>query len=173
MERKTVNIYTDGACSGNPGPGGWAAILEFGPHRKEMSGHMASTTNNRMELFAAISGLGALKEPCNVNLYSDSNYLVQAFNDNWIENWKKNGWKTSGGGKVENQDLWFILTVQTTKHHVTFIKVKGHSDHPENNRCDELARAAIDEFRRINGGQPDGGDPPAGSPRAGGANGTV
>lgn len=173
MDRKTVNIYTDGACSGNPGPGGWAAILEFGPHRKEMSGHMASTTNNRMELFAAISGLGALKEPCNVNLYSDSNYLVQAFNDHWIDNWKKNGWKTSGGGKVENQDLWFILTVQTKKHNVTFIKVKGHSDHPENNRCDELARAAIDEFRRINGEQTDSSEAPAETPQAGGAHGTV
>ena len=101
-----------------------------------------------MELFAAISGLGALKEPCNVNLYSDSNYLVQAFNEHWIDNWKKNGWKTSGGGKVENQDLWFILSAQTAKHHVVFIKVKGHADHPENNRCDELARAAIDEYRR-------------------------
>ncbi len=148
--RKTVNIYTDGACSGNPGPGGWAAILEFGQHRKELSGYMAGTTNNRMELFAAISGLGALKEPCNVNLYSDSNYLVQAFNDHWIDNWKKNGWKTSGGGKVENQDLWFILSAQTKKHNVRFLKVKGHSDHPDNNRCDELARAAIDEYRRIN-----------------------
>ena len=148
--RKTVNIYTDGACSGNPGPGGWAAILEFGLHRKELSGYMAGTTNNRMELFAAISGLGALKEPCNVNLFSDSNYLVQAFNEHWIDNWKKNGWKTSGGGKVENQDLWFILSAQTRKHNVRFLKVKGHSDHPENNRCDELARAAIEEYRRIN-----------------------
>ena len=147
--RKTVNIYTDGACSGNPGPGGWGAILEFGPHRKEMHGYMAGTTNNRMELFAAISALGALKEPCNVRLYSDSNYLVQAFNDHWIDNWKKNGWKTSNGTKVENQDLWFILSAQTQKHHVEFIKVKGHADHPENNRCDELARAAIDEYRRI------------------------
>ena len=161
--RKTVNIYTDGACSGNPGPGGWAAILEFGMHRKELSGFMAGTTNNRMELFAAISGLGALKEPCNVNLYSDSNYLVQAFNEHWIDNWKKNGWKTSGGGKVENQDLWFILSAQTKKHNVRFIKVKGHADHPENNRCDELARAAIDEYRRINQDQDktDGTDPAA------------
>ena len=122
---KCVNIYTDGACSGNPGPGGWGAILEFGPHRKELSGYMAGTTNNRMELFAAISALGALKEPCNVKLYSDSNYLVQAFNDHWIDNWMKNGWKTSGGSKVENQDLWFILNAQTRKHHVEFIKVKG------------------------------------------------
>ena len=125
--RKNVNIYTDGACSGNPGPGGWAAILEFGAHRKELSGYMAGTTNNRMELFAAISGL--------------------AFNAHWIDKWMKNGWKTSDGGKVENQDLWFILTAQTKKHHVEFIKVKGHADHPENNRCDELARAAIEEYR--------------------------
>ena len=146
--RKLVNIYTDGACSGNPGPGGWAAILEFGPHRKELNGAVPSTTNNRMELFAAISGLGALKEPCDVRLYSDSNYLVQAFNDHWIDGWKRNGWKTSGGTPVENQDLWQILLLQTRKHRVTFIKVKGHADHPENNRCDELARAAIEEHRK-------------------------
>ena len=145
-----VTIYTDGACSGNPGPGGWGAILMAAGKSREISGGEPHTTNNRMELFAAISGLGALKEPCNVKLYSDSNYLVQAFNDHWIENWKKNGWKTSSGAKVENQDLWFILSAQTTKHNVTFIKVKGHADHPENNRCDELARAAIDEYRRIN-----------------------
>ena len=147
--KKKVQIYTDGACSGNPGPGGWAAILEFGPHRKEINGYMAGTTNNRMELFAAISGLGALKEPCDVVLYSDSNYLVQAFNDHWIDNWKKNGWKTSNGSPVENQDLWFILLAQTKKHHVSFVKVKGHSDHPENNRCDELARQAIDEYNKL------------------------
>ena len=103
-----------------------------------------------MELFAAISGLGALKEPCDVKLYSDSNYLVQAFNDHWIDGWKKNGWKTSNGTAVENQDLWFILLTQTKKHKVEFIKVKGHADHPENNRCDELARAAIDEYRKLN-----------------------
>ena len=149
--RKFVNIYTDGACSGNPGPGGWAAILEFGPHTKEISGYMAGTTNNRMELFAAISGLGALKEPCDVHLYSDSAYLVNAFNEHWIENWKKNGWKTSGGTLVENQDLWFILAAQTKKHHVVFHKVKGHADHPQNNRCDQLAREAIEEYRRLNG----------------------
>lgn len=148
--RKRVNIYTDGACSGNPGPGGWAAILEFGAHRKEISGYMAGTTNNRMELFAAISGLGALKEACDVCLYSDSSYLIQAFNNGWIENWKRNGWKTSSGSQVENQDLWFILMAQTKKHHIEFIKVKGHADHPQNNRCDELARAAIDEYRKIN-----------------------
>ena len=148
--RKRVNIYTDGACSGNPGPGGWAAVLEFGPHTKEISGFMAGTTNNRMELFAAISGLGALKEPCDVLLFSDSAYLVNAFNEHWIDNWKKKGWKNSSGAPVENQDLWFILMAQTKKHHVTFFKVKGHADHPQNNRCDELARAAIEEYRRLN-----------------------
>ena len=151
--RKTVNIYTYGACSGNPGPGGWAAILEFGPHIKEISGYMAGTTNNRMELFAAISGLGALKEPCNVKLYSDSSYLINAFNEHWIEGWKKKGWKNSAGQPVENQDLWFILTTLTKKHTVEFYKVKGHADHPQNNRCDELARAAIEEYRRINSSQ--------------------
>ena len=148
--RKRVNIYTDGACSGNPGPGGWGAILEFGPHIKEMSGFMAGTTNNRMELFAAISALGALKEPCEVDLYSDSAYLVNAFNEHWIDGWKKNGWKNAAKAPVENQDLWFILLAQTKKHHVNFYKVKGHADNPRNNRCDELARAAIDEFRRLN-----------------------
>ena len=154
--RKQVNIYTDGACSGNPGPGGWAAILEYGGHKKEINGYMAGTTNNRMELFAAISGLGALKEPCDVRLYSDSAYLVQAFNDHWIENWKKNGWKTSSGTAVDNQDLWFVLSTLTKKHHVTFIKVKGHADHPENNRCDELAREAIDEYRKLYQGASEG-----------------
>lgn len=154
--RKKVTIYTDGACSGNPGPGGWGCILEFGPHRKELSGFMAGTTNNRMELFAAISGLGALKEPCDVTLYSDSNYLVQAFNDHWIDNWKRKGWKKSDGQPVENQDLWMILLVQTKKHNVRFVKVKGHSDNPGNNRCDELATSAIAEWRRINTAKSDG-----------------
>ena len=147
-QKKQVNLYTDGACSGNPGPGGWAAILEFGPHQKELSGYMASTTNNRMELFAAISGLGALKESCAVKLYSDSSYLVNAFNDHWLDGWKRNGWKNSRGDAVENQDLWFILLTLTKKHDVEFLKVKGHADHPYNNRCDELARAAIDEYRK-------------------------
>ena len=150
---KKVNIYTDGACSGNPGPGGWGAILEFGPHRKEISGYMAGTTNNRMELFAAISALGALKEPCEVTLYSDSAYLVRAFTEGWLSKWLKNGWKNSEGKKVENQDLWFILSAQTRKHRVTFVKVKGHADHPENNRCDALARAAIEEYQKTYGEQ--------------------
>ena len=143
--RKRVNIYTDGACSGNPGPGGWAAILEFGPHRKELSGFMAGTTNNRMELFAAISGLGALKEPCIVNLYSDINYLVQAFNDHWLDNWKKNGWKTSNKKQaVKNVDLWQQLDELVQKHEIRWIWVKGHNGHAENERCDALARAEVE-----------------------------
>ena len=147
---KKVTIYTDGACSGNPGPGGWGAILEYGPHRKELSGYMAGTTNNRMELFAAISALGALKEPCDVVLYSDSSYLVNAFEQNWLTNWKRNNWKNSAGKPVENQDLWTVLLIQTKKHHVKFVWVKGHASNPNNNRCDELARSAIGEYRRIN-----------------------
>ena len=148
--RKQVNLYTDGACSGNPGPGGWAAILEYGAHRKEMSDFVSSTTNNRMELMAAISGLGALREPCDVTVYSDSNYLVQAFEDHWLDGWQRKGWKTSAGTPVENQDLWRILLLQTKRHHVRFVKVKGHSDHPENNRCDLLAREAIARYRSLN-----------------------
>ena len=140
---KTVAIYTDGACSGNPGPGGWAAILCFGEHRKEVSGFMPGTTNNRMELFAAISALGELKMPCIVELYSDSAYLINAFNENWLKKWQSNGWKTSQNAPVENSDLWFVLLTLTKKHQVHFHKVKGHSDHPENNRCDELAKAEI------------------------------
>ena len=141
--RKQVNIYTDGACSGNPGPGGWGCILEFGPHRKEMSGYMAGTTNNRMELFAAISALGALKEPCDVKLYSDSAYLVNAFNEHWIDGWKKRGWKNAAGQAVENQDLWRALIDILKEHSYSFVKVKGHSDNEFNNRCDALARQAI------------------------------
>ena len=148
--RKTVTIYTDGACSGNPGPGGWGAVLIFGPHRKEMSGFMAGTTNNRMELFAAISALGALKEPCNVHLYSDSAYLVNAFNEHWIDNWQKKNWRTAAGTPVENQDLWAAMMLATRKHRVTFHKVKGHADNPENNRCDELATGAIAQWRAMN-----------------------
>ena len=155
-QRKRVVIYTDGACSGNPGPGGWGAVLEYGPHRKEMSGYMAGTTNNRMELFAAISALGALKEPCDVTLYSDSSYLVKAFNEHWLENWQRKGWKTASGAPVENQDLWFILLAQSRKHSIRFVWVKGHAANEGNNRCDELARAAIEEYRRLNTKPEDG-----------------
>ena len=145
--RKQVQIYTDGACSGNPGPGGWGAILVFGPHRKEMNGYMAGTTNNRMELFAAISALGALKEPCDVKLYSDSNYLVQAFQDHWIDGWKKRGWKKGDGSAALNPDLWDALLSLCEKHAVTFCWVKGHAGHPYNERCDTMAQTEAEKYR--------------------------
>lgn len=158
-EKKSVALYTDGACSGNPGPGGWGAILSFQGKTKELSGHMAHTTNNRMELFAVISGLGALNRPCIVDVYSDSSYVVNAFQQDWIGNWQKNGWMTSAKKPVENSDLWQVLLhiMRSKKHTVAFHKVKGHADHPQNNRCDELAKAAIQEYRRMNG--EDGAEP--------------
>ncbi len=140
---KKVEIYTDGACSGNPGAGGWAAILMFNGHKKEISGYDKNTTNNRMELFAIIQGLSQLKEPCSVIVYSDSAYAVEAFNKNWIGSWKKNNWKTADNKEVKNRDLWNDLTIRMLNHEVSFVKVKGHSDNEFNNRCDELARAAI------------------------------
>lgn len=142
-ERKKIIIYTDGACSGNPGPGGWGAILEYGSHKKEISGGEGETTNNRMELMAAIQALEALKEPCTVDLYTDSAYLCRAFTENWIVNWQRNGWKTSQKKPVENQDLWQWLLRLSDVHTITWHKVKGHSDNQNNNRCDALARDAI------------------------------
>jgi len=147
---KTVDVYTDGACSGNPGPGGWAAILRFGVHEKELSGSMPHTTNNRMEVFAVISALGALKERCHVRVHSDSTYVVNAFKQGWLENWQRRGWKTSDGKPVENQDLWRLLQIVVRKHEVEFIKVPGHANCAENNRCDELARSEIQKFNKIN-----------------------
>ena len=144
---KTVDIYTDGACSGNPGPGGWAAVLRFGVHEKELSGSMPHTTNNRMEVFAVISALGALKERCHVRIHSDSAYVVNAFKQGWIDNWQKRGWKTSDGKPVENQDLWRLLLIVVRKHEVEFIKVPGHANCAENNRCDELATGQIRAHR--------------------------
>jgi ribonuclease HI len=138
-----VTIYTDGACSGNPGPGGWGAILIYGEARKELSGFEPMTTNNRMEILAAIEALRALKAPCRVRLYSDSAYLVNAFRQNWLQNWQRNGWVNSKKDPVENQDLWRELLAVARPHQVEWIKVKGHADNPYNNRCDELARAAI------------------------------
>lgn len=150
-KKKLVQLYTDGACSGNPGPGGWGCILNFNGKTKELSGHMPGTTNNRMELFAVISGLGALKEPCTVEVYSDSAYIVNAFREHWIDNWQKNGWKKSDKQPVENSDLWKLLLIMMKKHDVTYNKVKGHADNPWNNRCDELATSAIKDYRRMNG----------------------
>ncbi len=147
---KHVILYTDGACSGNPGPGGWAAVLSYGEHQKELSGSMGSTTNNRMELFAVISGLGALKTRCRVSVFSDSTYVVDAINQHWLEGWVRKGWKLSDGEPVANQDLWKLLQIVMAKHEVSFHKVKGHAEDPLNNRCDELARAAIKDYRSRN-----------------------
>ena len=141
-----VTIYTDGACSGNPGPGGWASILMAGGAKKELSGGEANTTNNRMELMAVIEGLRALKRPCKVDVYSDSAYVVNAFSQNWIDKWVRNGWKNSAKAEVANSDLWKELISLTTMHNVTFHKVKGHADNEFNNRCDELAVA---EWKKI------------------------
>ncbi|TVX88316.1 ribonuclease HI [Paenibacillus agilis] len=140
---KQVLIYTDGACSGNPGPGGWGAVLLFGVYRKEISGGEKHTTNNRMEIQAVIEALKALNEPCLVKLYSDSAYVVNCFQQGWIYNWMKNGWRTSKGLAVENKELWQELWQLMRKHKVEYIKVKGHSDNELNNHCDFLAREAI------------------------------
>ncbi len=136
---KEVNIYTDGACSGNPGKGGYCAILIYGEIEKVVSGFEDNTTNNRMEILAAIMGLKALKEPCKVNLYSDSQYLISAFNEGWIISWQQNNWKNSNKKEVKNVDLWKDIINLTNIHEVTFIKVKGHSDNEYNNRCDKIA----------------------------------
>ena len=136
---KEVNVYTDGACSGNPGKGGYCAILLYGDNEKVVSGFEDNTTNNRMEILAAIMGLKALKEPCKVNLYSDSQYLISAFNEGWIFSWQQNNWKNSNKKEVKNIDLWKEIINLTNIHDVTFIKVKGHSDNEYNNRCDKIA----------------------------------
>ena len=143
---KEVNVYTDGACSGNPGKGGYCAILLYGDNEKVVSGFEDNTTNNRMELLAAIMGLKALKEPCKVNLYSDSQYLINAFNEGWLNSWQQNNWKNSNKKEVKNVDLWKEIIDLTNIHDVTFIKVKGHSDNEYNNRCDKLARAEVDNY---------------------------
>ena len=135
---KEVTVYTDGACSGNPGPGGWGAILRYGSVMKELSGGERETTNNKMELTAVISALSALKEPCKVSLYTDSQYIVNAMNQGWLVSWEKNGWKRKGG-ELKNPDLWKKLRELTKVHAVTFIWVKGHAENEYNNRCDQLA----------------------------------
>ena len=138
-----VIIYTDGACSGNPGPGGWGSILMYKENKKEIAGEKKDTTNNVMELTAVIEGLKLLKFPCEVEVYSDSAYVVNAFNQGWIYNWIKNDWRTSGKEPVKNKEIWQELYGLTKIHKVKFIKVKGHSDNEFNNRCDEMARNAI------------------------------
>ena len=138
-----VIIYTDGACSGNPCPGGWGSILMYQENRKEISGGRKDTTNNVMELTAVIEALKLLKFKCKVRVYSDSAYVVNAFNQKWIYGWMKNGWKNASKEPVKNKELWEELYGLTKSHDVTFIKVKGHSDNEYNNRCDEMAREAI------------------------------
>lgn len=142
-----VIIYTDGACSGNPGPGGWGSILMYNGNKKELSGGNKDTTNNIMEITAVLEALKALKFPCEVDLYSDSAYVVNSFNQGWIYNWLKKGWKTASGESVKNRELWEELYNLTKIHKVTFHKVKGHADNEFNNRCDELARNAIESVR--------------------------
>lgn len=140
---KSVQLYTDGACSGNPGAGGYGAILIYKGIEKELSGGERETTNNRMEIYAVIVGLRCLREPCEVTVYSDSAYTVNAFNEGWIFGWMKNGWKKADKKPVLNAELWQELYSLTQKHKVRFVKVKGHADNVYNNRCDALARAAI------------------------------
>ncbi|MBQ4315993.1 MAG: ribonuclease HI [Oscillospiraceae bacterium] len=138
---KHITIYTDGACSGNPGPGGWGAILEYNGIEKEMSGGEADTTNNRMELTGVISALSALREPCSISLYTDSKYIVDGINQGWAKKWRQNNWMRNKKEKALNPDLWEKLLNLLDIHDVTFIWVKGHATNPKNNRCDELAVA--------------------------------
>ncbi len=138
-KRKSVKLYTDGACSGNPGPGGYGAILIYNMVEKEISGGQKLTTNNKMEITAVLEGLKMLKEPCDVTVYSDSAYVVNAIEKGWIYNWKKNNWVKSDKSKVKNIELWEELLGFMNIHNITFIKVKGHSDNEYNNRCDKLA----------------------------------
>lgn len=143
---KNVEIYTDGACSGNPGKGGWCAILICDGTEKVLTGGEAETTNNRMEVYAAIAGLKALKFSCAVTLYSDSAYLVNAVEKGWLYGWRKNGWVTADNKPVKNRELWEELCMLLSKHNVEFVKVKGHADNENNNRCDKYARAEISKL---------------------------
>lgn len=140
-ERKQVEIFTDGACSGNPGPGGYGVILRYKGVSKELSGGDPATTNNRMELTAVINGLSALKEPCDVTLYSDSKYIIDAVQKGWAKKWRSNGWKRNAKEPALNPDLWEKLLNLLELHNVSFVWVKGHAGHPENERCDQLAVA--------------------------------
>ncbi len=138
----SVEIYTDGACSGNPGPGGWGAVLRYGEHEKELNGGEAETTNNRMEMMAVIQSLAALKKPCQIDLYTDSVYVRDGVTK-WLQGWKAKGWKTAAKKPVKNQDLWERIDAEMQRHSINWHWVKGHAGHPENERADELARAGI------------------------------
>ena len=146
QNKKTVTVYTDGACSGNPGPGGWGAVLQYKGVEKEISGGERETTNNRMELTAVISALECLKEPCIVELFSDSRYVIDALEKGWAEGWRKKGWKRSGKEPALNPDLWETLLNLVEKHEMHYHWVKGHEDNVYNNRCDELAVAEREKF---------------------------
>lgn len=143
---KKVLIWTDGACSYNPGPGGWAAILQYGKAEKVLSGGKNETTNNVMELTAVVEGLKALKEKCNVLLYSDSAYVVNAVEQGWLHNWKANGFRTADKKPVKNRELWEELDALLSEHSVKFVKVKGHADNEYNNRCDSIARSEVEKL---------------------------
>ena len=144
---KTVTLYTDGACSGNPGPGGWGCILEYNGVQKELSGGETETTNNRMELTAVIEGLQALKESCVVELYSDSKYVIDALQKGWAESWRQKGWRKADKKPALNPDLWEILLELTARHEMHYHWVKGHADNPMNNRCDEMAVSEWKKFK--------------------------
>ena len=144
---KHVDVYTDGACKCNPGPGGWGAVIVYNGIEKELSGGEAQTTNNRMELMAAISALEALKEPCDVILTSDSKYMVDSIEKGWVYGWKKKGWKKSDNSPALNPDLWERLLIQLSRHEVKLVWVKGHAGHPYNERCDQLACAKAELYR--------------------------
>ena len=145
---KHVHIYTDGACRGNPGPGGWGALLRYGAHEKTLYGAEAHTTNNRMELTAAIQALAAMSQPCKIDLYTDSQYLQKGIKE-WLPTWKKRGWKTADKKPVKNADLWQALEQEVNRHEVAWHWVKGHSGHPENDQADALANLAIDELLKL------------------------
>ncbi|HEU0305596.1 MAG TPA: ribonuclease HI [Lysobacter sp.] len=158
-KRKPVEVHTDGACLGNPGPGGWAALLRYGQHERELVGGEAATTNNRMELMAAISGLEALSEACDVTLFTDSQYVRQGITE-WMSNWVRRGWKTAGGDPVKNRDLWERLHAATARHRIDWKWVKGHSGDPDNERVDMLARDEAVRFKQGQGSRAVAGNAP-------------
>jgi len=146
---KEVDLYTDGACSGNPGPGGYGVILKYGPHLREISGAYANTTNNRMELMAVIKGLESLKEPCRVTVYSDSKYIIDAITRGWVHKWRAKGWMRTAHERAKNVDLWEQVLALAQKHKISWVWVKGHANNEYNNRCDQLAVAAIKNDTRL------------------------
>jgi ribonuclease HI len=146
-DKKEIELYCDGACAGNPGPGGWGTILRFGAHERELSGGQAQTTNNRMELTALLEGLRALKEPCRVRVVTDSEYVANGINKGWARGWQRNGWRKSDKKPALNPDLWEALLQQLDRHQVTVQWVRGHNGHPENERCDQLATAQARHYK--------------------------